>query len=389
MINIICSLFFSIFSCSFGLSQSGDLFEIVISPKPNQEARLSEFIKELKYVQLETTEESVIGFAGKILISNGKIFIGDSRTSKSLFAFDMEGKFLYKIVANGQGPREFISFTDFAIQPESNNIFIWDGNLKKFVIYSSGGKFLDEFKPPIDFSKFEFIDKSIIAIEQANISASRKLKVENQYLQHNLLILDLKGKIISKHLPFPDYFEQLSIAALNPLDKINDILTYIPPLSNTIYQFVDGKAKKRVEINFGKNWPTNKYFKEFKGQHPGVLVRSMSKSNYVSFLNYQEISNCINVSFYYKHDLYNAFYSKNSGNVICFNQYADDINCGGFNTPIAGNRDRFIMTLEPFKLKEYIKEVQNNNKPIPDQLLYLNKVLKLQDNPILVFFSIK
>lgn len=389
MIKNISLLFIYIFICSCASSQDENLFEFVISPNPKQEAKLSEFIKEIKYIQLETTEESLIGFVSKVLISNGKIFIGDSRTSKSLFAFDMEGRFLYKIVANGKGPREFISLGDFAIQPESNNIYIRDGNLKKIVIYNSDGKFLDEFRPPNDFSKFEFIDKSNIAIEYSNVSASRKSKVEKQYLQHNLLILDQKWKIISKHLPYPDYFEQLSIVAMNPLGKVNGILTYIPPLSNIIYQFVDGKAIKRVEIDFGKNWPSNKYFKEFKGQHPRTLVRSMSESNYVSFLNYQEISNCINVSFYYKNDLYNAFYSKDSGKLICFNQYTDDINCGGFNTPIAGFGDRFIMTLEPLRLKAHIKEAQKNNETIPDHLLYLNKNLKLQDNPILVFFSIK
>ena len=55
-----------------------------------------------KIVKLESNEESFIGSYDKLLIEENRVYIMDSSITFSIFVFDFEGNFLFKISLNTQ-----------------------------------------------------------------------------------------------------------------------------------------------------------------------------------------------------------------------------------------------------------------------------------------------
>lgn len=97
-----------------------------------------------KTVFLETTSECVIGSIKKILIKNNYIYVFDKNVSKSLFVFDMSGKYLFKISPYGRGQGECMFLTDFDIY--KNNIVFLSGFDRKLLLYDLKGNFEKEIK---------------------------------------------------------------------------------------------------------------------------------------------------------------------------------------------------------------------------------------------------
>jgi len=104
-------------------------------------------LSKIKFIPLETSRECIIGDdVDKVLIKNDKIYVADTYQTKSLFVFDLNGKFLFKIAKIGKGPGEYVSFSDFDIGADGD-IYMFDISSKKIRIYSSSeGEYLRDIK---------------------------------------------------------------------------------------------------------------------------------------------------------------------------------------------------------------------------------------------------
>jgi len=113
-------------------------------------------IKSLHYIPLETNDNVLISHISKILVSDDRIYIADYHQSKTLFVFDLQGKFIFKINRIGRGPGEYINFFDFNIS-ESGDIYLWDTAQSKLIIFEQDGSFQTEIRlssPLINFILF-------------------------------------------------------------------------------------------------------------------------------------------------------------------------------------------------------------------------------------------
>jgi hypothetical protein len=65
-----------------------------------------------------TNEDCMIGMIHELQVFDGCIYILDRAITKSLFVFDMEGRFIKKIGCFGNGPGEFIQPVDITLDTE-------------------------------------------------------------------------------------------------------------------------------------------------------------------------------------------------------------------------------------------------------------------------------
>lgn len=107
----------------------------------------------IRFIPLETTDEFLIGHASKVLIKNGRIYVGDFISAHALFVFNMEGEALFRIARRGQGPGEYLSFTDFDVH-DNGDIYIYDHHGGKFLVFCPMGEFQWEFR--IDYHMMHF-----------------------------------------------------------------------------------------------------------------------------------------------------------------------------------------------------------------------------------------
>lgn len=85
--------------------QSGEVYTVDLNEglKTEREFRLSEVVKDVEYIPLETTKESLFSNAGFILTDHF-ILVNQWRNPCRLLLFDRSGKFIRQIGYEGKGP---------------------------------------------------------------------------------------------------------------------------------------------------------------------------------------------------------------------------------------------------------------------------------------------
>jgi len=106
-------------------------------------SNFNDLFEQRKIIQLETTEESLIGEISEIfyLEKENKILIADEVVSKSLFVFNLAGKFLYKIGRVGNGPGEYGRPSYIAYE---NKKIAVNSKMGKIIFYSLEGDYIDD-----------------------------------------------------------------------------------------------------------------------------------------------------------------------------------------------------------------------------------------------------
>ncbi len=113
-----------------------------------------------KGIKLETSDKSVFGSIGRLLIDKktGDILIGDFDSKKMVLRFNQEGRFLTTYGKIGNGPQEYQRLIDFGIADNGDIILLASPKLIKF---SSSGTFLLEKKLDIGAHNIEIIKEKI------------------------------------------------------------------------------------------------------------------------------------------------------------------------------------------------------------------------------------
>ena len=218
MIEMPKNLFLIVFFCLYSIScQNNTKKEAPSSPKIipfPQEAitpRVTDYFSYIEPIPLETSPECQIGRIDKLVIKNDLIFIQDY-TQKTLFLFDINGKFKNKINAVGRGPGEFRKFFDFYVDSETRTIEILEG--WKIMRYDFLGKYINETKlerSACNFYKTKNGNYWLWAGPQFDgndvntlVFIDKKGKIINEYFPW-----DKKGRLVSNQVMFSEYGDNI------------------------------------------------------------------------------------------------------------------------------------------------------------------------------------
>lgn len=128
---------------------------------------MSSIFTKAKPIILELKDSSLIGKINKIEEYNNNLVILDRNISKSIFIFDKSGQFLSKIGANGSGPGEFTSISDYTIDHENNIIYVLDDNTQFISIFNlEDGEFVNRIdikKDDIKSYNLQYVDGVLYA----------------------------------------------------------------------------------------------------------------------------------------------------------------------------------------------------------------------------------
>lgn len=102
-------------------------------------------IADVEYVPLETTDSSLLTSMCKMYCISEKYIITKDRYTGDLFFFTRSGKFIRKINRMGNGPEEYVSLQNLAIDFETEECLIYDLAKKKVHIYSFEGVYKRSF----------------------------------------------------------------------------------------------------------------------------------------------------------------------------------------------------------------------------------------------------
>lgn len=206
----------------------------------------SSVISQIDYIPLETKYGNSLGKIDKIIIEGNRIYILDARTSRSLYVFEISGKFLFKIQKAGRGPGEYTELNDFTLS--DNNIVLL--GYQKVLFFDLQGNYLHTenlswiaeniiFKNNKELYLFQnsFLDKE-------NFVPHHVIKTNAQFDTSDLYLEPLRQEL-------HDYYR---------FQKFEDmILLSAPPLFvNEIYDISEKDYKIFLKFNFlNKNIPND------------------------------------------------------------------------------------------------------------------------------------
>ena len=149
---LLLSLLFLV-GCQTG-KESRDLGEVRIDyqeakVKPFEDLLCEKPIQE-EYVLLRSKSSATdFSIPKKVLIQDGKIFILDGVRFKKLVVFSIDGEGLAQVGMRGEGPREYLSISDFDVADDGKIYFI-DGQLDKLFCFNEDFSFVYSKKLPFE-----------------------------------------------------------------------------------------------------------------------------------------------------------------------------------------------------------------------------------------------
>jgi hypothetical protein len=365
---------------------------IVIEPKNGIVFNLCEIIEYTRIIPLETNEECLIGNINRLKIFEGNFYILDYDHSKSIFVFNADGKFKFKISNTGKGPGEYIIPRDFAIDTIRRELIILDQMQRKLLTYNLEGDFIEERSMPFNVGgSLDIIDSEYYIFD---IDGAYNEKKYGEELQKKLLITKSNNEFLFMHLLSAEWQRETIKQEYKIFSGIQEII-YTPTLVDTIFSIRENIVTPKYFIDFGR-YKVNQ--EEYADLPSGRIAGAMYMSdNAYNIGNYSESKDYVFFSFIYKHfqQLNHVYFSKKEKTVRYFNELSSDCLLDlGIKFPRAtmtGNE--FIFVVEPHVVLSKLKELEISNPDIYNTLVnrldgtYEN--LKENDNPVIVVHSIK
>ena len=135
---IVCGFLF--FSCSE--TKCGELLTIPVDINQNTPLALSEITESIIAIELELTDESMIGGSvGRIIISEDYVIVAELN---QILVFNKDGNFVRSIGRRGQGPGSFNYIANIAIDTKNERLFVLSLQPRKIISYDLNGNFLNE-----------------------------------------------------------------------------------------------------------------------------------------------------------------------------------------------------------------------------------------------------
>ncbi len=353
---------------------------IVIDFKNPEKIKSSEIITEYEYIKLETLDDALLGAINKIEIYNDRIYILDTYKANSIFVFSMQGKFIAKLEAGGNGPGQFISPHSFKIDT-NGYLYILDRMSSKLLKYQTNDlKFVENiplpYPSPLSFSTIAQTDLFVYYYP---------LRKNENLRKQQMVIADRMGKVVKT---LYDGGASGKILHGNPNNIYffeNEIRIY-PYFTNKIYSLEKNNTLRECyNLSWGKlTMPEEELFEKYESS--GEIMKRIwdGDNNWIRLLYVYETESVLAVKYYIKQDFYLSYWNKHTGNTVNTKakSIVDDLGLGdSFPLPIGIYGEKMIGVIPPFEVK--------NQQVKDEKLLSLLENMTEESNPVLIFYNLK
>jgi hypothetical protein len=355
------SSFLLLIACNHQL-QTNDI-EIEVDYKNLQEIKLSDYVKNVKIVKLETSDKVLIGEIWQIKLFDHKIFIIDM-VNKSLFVFTEDGEFLHELRKIGQGPGEYLSLFDFYPSDEGVYLLTYSNSGHSILYYDWNWNYINNISFKWFSTVFMMHDEYFILFN------------EDDFEQNNQIsLIDMTGKLVKQFFPRDKTSKNNNYASSNTLLEYYTAKYFSPRHGNILYKLnEENEWEKFIRISFGN--------KTYKGD-----------INQLDNVYEEEFEYIIRYYYFMLKDVFVFnFINDPIGTIFCFyNIKTKQIATGKVKNDLIPNYNRFYPLYQSGDYlieKIYANDILSNYKELCDFDNSL-KTLIDDDNPVLLIYECK
>lgn len=387
---------FLLCSCSSAqqkeLPLNGNYYTIDLDGKKETSILFSSIFKNVQTIILETNKDCLIGNINEFQVFEEFVYVLDRLSAKSLFVFNMDGRFVRKIGNLGRGPGEYVQVIDFTLDTENRFIFLLDrGNrVHKYLL---DGTYVNSITIQMPSANIAFIQYYRNRL-YASVLAWNSSKDDFMLLETD----PIDGKIISRALPLTynkGWGENLTTGHSFFMSRLNDpprfsqlFMDYIVTVGETITPYIELKSKSLFTKKDIENLPANVRIDEklraiqsaskifdvhsFIENNDLIIFRCQNGSGVFFTVVFHKKTESVKLANYLNNDL---IFRKDKGGIFGKFVFSDTKGAYEIIPPIILNR--FLETIK-------------NNEVVPgldklDQLMKLNE----ESNPIILFYEFK
>lgn len=289
-----------------------------------------------KLIGLETNQNCVIGEVDNIFCRGERIYIIDNLT-KSVFLYDLNGKFIDKIYAYGRAGNEYLDLTDVYVA-EDQRIFILDNVKNKIFVYSKECL----YEKSIDVS--DIWGHNIFVVD-GNVHIVNKWS-DTSNGRYRVFVLDMDGNIISRQLPFSkrDFSRRYSSESSYAISGKGAYISF--PSQSLIYASDEsGLYEPWIELDFLRHSLPEEY--ELM-DNPDILRQGLIDKYIWGIERLSASERYLFITYMYKSKSYNTIYDLNQDKA--------------YNIKALYTRDYFGLPLNKFFVTQdyYISYIDSN-----------------------------
>jgi hypothetical protein len=342
---------------------------------------LGALIESIRFIPLETTEESLISEINNILVTDSNIYIMDTYLGGSVLIFDNAGKFI-KRIQRGQGPAEILNLKDIDFDKKNQELVVYHYKILSF--YTPEGEYKRRERIPFNAFNFSVTPDGYLFRAENGVD-NRHLGYSENY---QLLMTDKNFKLKSVGIPYI-YSKELDYGILDYTQTTDKNINFTLSFNNTVYQYVNDKEiKAKYRLDFSrKSFPENL----LKKLSTIDFFQSAKDNDYYYFMG-DYVENDTH-DFFQLENRYikmamSIFRDKKSGNTLAGTTLSYFQIAPIIEIPKTSEDSLFISYFQPHDIDKF-KSI------LPDcKMVTLEDKIKLEqlqedDNPVLMFYKLK
>lgn len=329
-------------------------------------------------IELKAPEEYLIGKISDVFIHNNKLIIVDKFKGKSIFVFNLNGEFLYKIGNIGKGPGEYTSINSVGVFQDF--ITVLDRISWKFIIYNTEGDFIKE-------KRFEVCPSEVFMLNQETYIVYYTDQSSSNY---TVTIVDSTFKEKEKLFPFQG--KRGLMGGKSPFQKMSDTsFIFTPLLCDTIFLITPKEIIPRYHFKINDNAEIAD-FKEDNQQLPDRdFYKKLFDNDIGRIISFFEINNNLYLQYAKGGCAYILVISKKTNIPLkiklgCLSDISELIPLEAFNSfdkYIISSIDQYSFSELPEEFKKFLSQTTSaeDMKKIKEH--------DINDNPLICLFKLK
>lgn len=360
---------------------------------PNGFVAMHELFDTITAVKLETTAKSLIGAIDKIIVRDSNMYILDKYKTRSIKRFSLQGKFLNAIGVCGEGPDMQREPTDFCLT--ENGILVLDQFQGKIFEYTPNGNLKGTMQLPftcLQLHRFTPNNYVFLGINADNYHLP-------EILNYSLWQTD-SSFVINNRFAYREKDKYQDILERNSLASYMDTLYYKKASGDTLFS-ISSKGEVRYDyiIDLGDRTLPQELLEK---RNERKFQKVAQEDRYAIVGNYKITQDYVYVTCSLERLNYHLFYHISSGKVTMAPICVNNINLIFPFAPIVGaTKESLIGVIDASyiydKFRAYPKEewlkqngyYKKGAVNIGKGIIKFCKDIKLDDNPIVVFYILK
>ncbi|MFC0877305.1 6-bladed beta-propeller [Saccharicrinis sp. FJH2] len=345
----------------------------------SDEVHANSFFEMDTFLRLSNT--ALLGRIEKIIISDSLIYVLDN--IPKLVCFDSSGRVKFNINKTGKGPDEFLKLIDFSVDPIHKSLVLLDERQMKVLFFNSeNGKFIKN-------AGIKFYPNNIKMVQDELYFYNPYTNVRDNKYHYSLIMTSLDNSNIERKWIKHDDINRLYFTFTKHHFFTGDEGTYfINRMDNKIYELSENNLKLKYQISGLDFFDMSNIDKSKKNIEVFDDIKKSDK--FYSIQNFSECSDYI----------YFTVHKKNRAYVVLYNKLKKEVEfCSSMlltkptkELPLFTSDLMGIKNGKLFGIIEPITIIGMKNHPKTPKLeIFSNSWsdLKVTDNPILVFYSVK